>query len=45
MPGSIMSTPKYFRISLTASEAMVERALSAFVEMGRRQATGSRRQK
>jgi aspartate aminotransferase len=45
MPGTIMATPKYFRISLTASDAMVERALSAFVEMGRRQATGSRRQK
>ena len=30
MPGSIMSTPDYFRISLTASDSMVERALPAF---------------
>ena len=30
LPGSIMNTPDYFRISLTASDSMVERALSAF---------------
>jgi aspartate aminotransferase len=30
MPGSIMSAPDYFRICLTASDAMVERALPAF---------------
>jgi aspartate aminotransferase len=30
MPGSIMSRPDYFRISLTASDAMVERALPVF---------------
>jgi len=30
MPGSIMNTPDHFRISLTASDAMVERALPAF---------------
>lgn len=30
MPGSIMNAPDYFRISLTASDAMVERALPAF---------------
>ena len=30
MPGTIMDTPDYFRISLTASDAMVERALPAF---------------
>ena len=32
MPGSIMSAPRHFRISLTASDAMVERALPAFAE-------------
>lgn len=30
LPGSIMNTPDYFRISLTASDEMVERALPAF---------------
>ena len=30
MPGSLMNTPAYFRISLTASDAMVEQALPAF---------------
>jgi aspartate aminotransferase len=30
LPGSIMNTPDYFRISLTASDSMVERALPAF---------------
>ena len=30
MPGSIMNTPDYFRISLTASDEMVERALPVF---------------
>jgi aspartate aminotransferase len=30
LPGSIMNTPDYFRISLTASDAMVERALPMF---------------
>jgi aspartate aminotransferase len=30
MPGSLMNAPGYFRISLTASDAMVERALPAF---------------
>lgn len=32
MPGSIMNTPDYFRISLTASDPMVERALPVFAE-------------
>jgi aspartate aminotransferase len=32
MPGSIMSAESWFRISLTASDAMVERALPAFAE-------------
>ena len=30
LPGAIMNAPGYFRISLTASDAMVERALPAF---------------
>jgi aspartate aminotransferase len=33
LPGSIMNAPSYFRISLTASDEMVERALPAFVEV------------
>ena len=35
LPGSIMNAPEYFRISLTASDEMVERALPAFVEVAR----------
>jgi aspartate aminotransferase len=35
MPGRMMNTPDWFRISLTASEAMVEKALPAFAAMGR----------
>ena len=35
LPGSIMNAPDYFRISLTASEEMVERALPAFRDLGR----------
>ena len=35
LPGSIMNAPGYFRISLTASDAMVERALPAFRDIGR----------
>src|SRR5262247_438912 len=34
MPGSIMSSPQYLRISLTASDQMVERALPAFKAIG-----------
>ena len=30
LPGSLMNAPDYFRISLTASDSMVERALPAF---------------
>jgi aspartate aminotransferase len=30
LPGSIMNTTNYFRISLTASDSMIERALPAF---------------
>jgi aspartate aminotransferase len=33
LPGSIMNSPSYFRISLTASDEMVERALPAFTEV------------
>jgi aspartate aminotransferase len=32
LPGSLMSTPDYFRISLTASDHMIERALPAFAQ-------------
>lgn len=32
MPGGLMNAPDYFRVSLTASDAMVERALPAFAE-------------
>jgi aspartate aminotransferase len=35
MPGSILSAPNYFRISLTASDEMVQRSLPAFREVGR----------
>jgi aspartate aminotransferase len=35
LPGSLMNAPGYFRISLTASDDMVDRALSAFREVGR----------
>ncbi len=34
LPGSLMNTPDWFRISLTASEAMVEKALPAFSSFG-----------
>lgn len=33
MPGSILGAPDHFRISLTASDAMVEKALPAFGEL------------
>jgi aspartate aminotransferase len=35
LPGSTMNAAGYFRISLTASDAMVERALPAFSEVTR----------
>jgi aspartate aminotransferase len=35
MPGTVMNAPNYFRISLTASDAMVERAFAAFAAVGR----------
>jgi aspartate aminotransferase len=34
MPGSVMNAPAHLRISLTASDPMVERALPAFADMG-----------
>jgi aspartate aminotransferase len=36
MPGSVMSSPEYLRITLTASDQMVECALPAFAAMGGR---------
>lgn len=33
MPGSLLECPGYFRISLTASDAMIERALPVFAEV------------
>ena len=35
LPGHVMEVPGYFRISLTASQDMVERAIPAFTEMAR----------
>jgi aspartate aminotransferase len=35
LPGQLLHTPEYFRISLTASDDMVERALPVFREVGR----------
>jgi aspartate aminotransferase len=35
MPGTVMNAPGYFRISLTANDQMVERALPAFEEAAR----------
>ena len=35
LPGSLMNAPGYFRISLTASDDMVERALPVFRGLGR----------
>jgi aspartate aminotransferase len=32
LPGSLMNAPDYFRISLTASDAMIEQALPAFAQ-------------
>jgi aspartate aminotransferase len=43
MPGSIMNAPGYFRICLTAADAMVERALPAFAAVGQLAAEGVRK--
>jgi len=34
MPGSILGAPYHFRISLTASDAMVDRAVEALAAIG-----------
>ena len=34
MPGALMNAPDYFRISLTASDEMVARAVPAFAQVG-----------
>ena len=34
MPGSILSAPDHFRISLTASDAMVDKAVAVLAEIG-----------
>ena len=36
MPGRVLSTPQHFRVCLTATDAMVERALPAFQEAAQR---------
>jgi aspartate aminotransferase len=36
LPGSMMNAPDYFRISLTASDAMIERALPVLIELAGR---------
>jgi aspartate aminotransferase len=33
MPGSLLEAPGYFRISLTGSDAMIDRALPVFAQM------------
>ena len=43
MPGAIMNAPGYFRICLTASDAMVERALPAFAAVGELAGEGMRK--
>jgi aspartate aminotransferase len=35
LPGAIMGSPEYLRISLTASDRMLERALPAFADLGK----------
>jgi aspartate aminotransferase len=42
MPGRIMNTPEYFRVSLTASDAMVEKALPAFEAITRARRSANR---
>ena len=43
MPGNVMNAPDYFRISLTASDAMVERALPVFAAVATADATPATR--
>jgi aspartate aminotransferase len=40
LPGAIVEMPGYFRISLTATEEMIDRAASGFAEARRRALTG-----
>jgi aspartate aminotransferase len=40
LPGTLMNAPGYFRISLTASDEMVTRALPAFRDIGQSRARG-----
>jgi aspartate aminotransferase len=41
MPGSILGAPDYFRICLTASDPMVDKALPVFAEVGNRHSRGA----
>lgn len=41
LPGSVMNAKDYFRISLTASDAMVERALPAFARVPSRESSAA----
>ena len=43
LPGGIMNAPGYFRISLTASDEMVDRALPVFQDVRRRRREGRAR--
>jgi aspartate aminotransferase len=43
LPGTTMNTPDYFRICLTASDTMVDRALPAFAAVGQLAAEPTRR--
>ena len=43
MPGAVMNAPDYFRISLTASDAMVDRAMPVFADVARQAAEKSPR--
>jgi aspartate aminotransferase len=36
MPGSVLDTPQHFRVCLTASDDMIERALPAFQDAAAR---------
>jgi aspartate aminotransferase len=38
IPGTLMAAPDWFRISLTASDAMVERALPIFAALAQQSA-------
>jgi len=42
LPGSVMEVPGYFRISLTATESMIERSLPAFARAAQTMGQGQR---